>query len=54
MTDVRLAASERGRFESEGPYPCAYGTAGTYGVVTAYCEGIAGACPDYVQSTVNQ
>lgn len=29
-----------------------YGTQ-TYGVVTAYCEGVSGRCPDYVKNAVN-
>lgn len=28
-------------------------TGGTYGVVTAYCEGISGACPNYVKNALN-
>lgn len=32
----------------------AYDSAGTYGVVTAYCEGISGACPDFVKNALNQ
>ncbi|MGN8551982.1 UNVERIFIED_CONTAM: hypothetical protein OHV15_05295 [Microbacterium sp. SLM126] len=29
-----------------------YGTQ-TYGVVTAYCEGISGRCPNYVKNALN-
>lgn len=32
----------------------AYDSGGTYGVVTAYCEGIDGACPDFVKNVLNQ
>lgn len=28
-------------------------TGGTYGVVTAYCEGYSGACPDFVKNALN-
>ncbi|RKN67812.1 hypothetical protein D7252_09575 [Microbacterium sp. CGR2] len=31
-----------------------YDSAGTYGVVTAYCEGITGACPNFVKNALNQ
>lgn len=31
-----------------------YDSPGSYGVVTAYCEGFSRACPDFVKNAVNQ